>query len=242
MIRTVGLAWITLAVYGFCLGVAHSELYALRNLIKFPLLVSVTALVCGLAWWIVARASGMSVSFLRVQRVAWGLFADLGLLLVSLAPVVLFLALVLRASDDGRLGEYDLFLSLNVGAIAVCGSIALARQTRELVKGTDFGSDRERVAGPERLVECHRRSDAAANPRGRAYTVVGLWLVLTAAVGGQAAFYMRPFFGFPATRGARPPFFLGSERDLRGATNFYEAVLQTIQRPPLEAPWLSPYR
>jgi hypothetical protein len=52
-------------------------------------------------------------------------------------------------------------------------------------------------------------------------------------VGGQAAFFMRPFFGFPATRGNTPPFFVGAKPDLRGATNSYEAVWPTIRRPRL---------
>ena len=41
----------------------------------------------------------------------------------------------------------------------------------------------------------------------------------------------------PPTRGAHPPFFLGAAPDLRGATNFYEAVMQTLSKPPLPT-WL----
>jgi len=50
---------------------------------------------------------------------------------------------------------------------------------------------------------------------------------------------MRPFFGFPLTRGDVPPFFFGAEPDARGATNFCEAVPQTLQRPPLPSTWPS---
>jgi hypothetical protein len=212
MIKSVLAAWAGLAAYGFALGLAHSPLYATRNLAKLPILATVIALVCGLSWWIIARTAGARLSFLEVQRVAWLLFHDLGILLASLAPIVVFLAIVLRTTDDGHLGEYDTFLGLNVGAIALCGAIALAKQARHLFM-------------------------QHALERARAIGLVGAWLVMTAAVGGQAAFYMRPFFGFPATRGAHPPFFLGAEADLRGATNFFEAVAQTLQRPPLELPW-----
>jgi hypothetical protein len=212
MIKSILAAWAGLGVYGFALGLAHSELYALRNVLKMPLLASVIAVVCSLSWWIVARAAGARIGFFEVQRVAWLLFRDLGVLLASLAPVVIFLAIVLRTSDDGHLGEYDSFLGLNVLAIAACGAIALAKQARHLFT-------------------------AHAVDLARAWGLVGAWLVLTAAVGGQAAFYMRPFFGFPATRGGHPPFFLGSQADLRGATNFFEAVAQTIVHPPLTLPY-----
>jgi hypothetical protein len=198
------------AAYGFALGSAHSELYATRNLLKFPLLIAITGVVCALAYWIVARGSGARLSFPAVQRATWRLFHDMSVLLASLAPAVIFLAWTARATDDGVLGTYDSFLSFNIAIVAVAGSLALLRQARELF--TQHG------LAP-----------------GRARLLVSLWLALSLGVGGQAAFVMRPFFGFPATRGNTPPFFVLSEPDLRGATNFYEMVWQTIQRPKLPA-------
>lgn len=198
------------AVYGFSLGSAHSELYATRNLLKFPLLVAITATVCALAYWIVARLLAAPLSFLAVQRATGRLFHDLSVLLASLSPVVLFLAWTARARDDGRLGSYDSFLAFNMAIVAFAGSLALLRQAREL-----FTRHGLRPA--------------------RAQMLVAIWLTLSLGVGGQAAFVMRPFFGFPATRGNTPPFFVGAEPDLRGATNFYEAVWQTIRHPPLPA-------
>ncbi len=200
------------AAFGFALGSAHSELYATRNMLKFPLLIAITAIVCSLAYWMVARLFAASLSFLEVQRATGRLFHDMSVLLASLSPAVLFLAWTARANDDGKLGSYDSFLAFNMAIMAVAGSLALLRQTRELF--TRHG-----------LVPT------------RARFLVAAWLTLSLGVGGQAAFVMRPFFGFPATRGNAPPFFVGAEPDLRGATNFYESVWQTIQRPPLPA-WL----
>lgn len=208
MIRSVLAAWVALALYGFALGVAHSELYATRNLVKFPLLVTVTAIVCSLSWWILARAFGAQLTFANVQRTAWVMFRDLGFLLASLAPVVTFFAIAARNTDDGQLGEYDRFLGLNIACIAACGVIALGK-------------------GVQSLFTTHRIE------RARAVGLVAAWLLVAAVVGGQAAFFMRPFFGFPATRGGNPPFFLGAAPDLRGATNFFEAVRQTVERPEL---------
>ncbi|HUR28858.1 MAG TPA: hypothetical protein VM509_11770 [Planctomycetota bacterium] len=200
------------SAYGFALGSAHSELYATRNLLKFPLLIAITGTVCALAYWLVARLFEKELSFLAVQRATGRLFHDMSVLLASLSPAVLFLAWTSRARDDGRLGDYDSFLAFNMAIVAIAGSLALMRQTQQLF--TQHGVD----------------------PL-RAKLLVGAWLLLSLGVGGQAAFVMRPFFGFPATRGNTPPFFVGAEPDLRGATNFYESVWQTIQRPRLPA-WL----
>lgn len=214
MMRAALTTLLASATYGYALGSAHSELYAARNLLKFPLLIGVTAAVCALSWWVVARLLAAPLSFAGVQRTTWRLFRDSAVLLASLAPIVFFVGRVLRSTDDGRLGEYDGFLAANVFAVAVAGSLALVRQARELL-------------GERGL------------PRARASTLVALWLALTLGVGGQAAFYMRPFFGFPATRGNTPPFFLGAQSDLRGATSFYEMAWQTVRNPPLPKRWPS---
>ena len=200
------------AAYGFALGSAHSELYAARNLLKFPLLIGITSLICALAYWMVARLCAAPLSFMAVQRATGRLFHDISLLLASLSPAVLFLAWTSRARDDGRLGDYDSFLAFNMAIVAVVGALALLRQTRELFALCGLSAARSRF-------------------------LVGAWLLLSLGVGGQAAFVMRPFFGFPATRGNTPPFFVGAQPDLRGATNFYEAVWQTITRPRLPT-WL----
>jgi hypothetical protein len=128
--------------------------------------------------------------------------------LCSLSPVVLFLGRVLRATDDGWLGGYDTFLAAAMAAVAISGSLALVRQARTLLAAHGLS----------------RRVMRA---------VVGSWLLLSLAVGGQAAFWVRPLFGLPASRGAHPPWFLGATPDLRGATSFYEMVWQTVKRPEL---------
>jgi hypothetical protein len=198
------------AAYGYALGAAHDHLYATRNLLKFPLLIASTAGICALSYWFVALALGARLRFLAVQGAAWGLFTDTCAMLASASPVVLFLALVMRGSDDGHVGEYDMFLSTNVALIAVAGTLALVRRANALLPLTGRGL-RRRVA------------------------VVVAWLSLTLFVGGQVAFLMRPLFGLPATRGGTPPWFLWNEPDLRGATNFYVALWQTVQRRQLPA-------
>lgn len=201
VVRTV----VAAAAYGFAAGLGHDLLYAARNLIKLPLLLLATAVVCAAAFHAVGLLLRLDRPFTATLQLAFALFHDLAVLLSSLAPVVLFLALVLHATDDGQRGEYDLYLAANMVAIALCGTLALIRQVRALQALAGIG-------------------------RRRARAIVLCWLSLALLVGGQGAFWMRPFFGYPATRGVRPPWFLATTPDLRGARNFFEAVVQALRR------------
>ncbi len=202
------------AAYGFALGSAHSWLYAQRNLIKFPLLIVGTGSVCSLAYFVVARFLGVPVAFAHVQGLAFRLFHGASILLASLAPATFFIGRVLANTDDAQLGEYGLFLGWNVALVAIAGSLALAHQSRALLQSS--------IAS---ITKLQRRA------------VVTAWLGLSLAVGGQGAFWLRPFFGLPASRGNVPPFALGAEPDVRGATNFYEAMWQILTSPPLPDSW-----
>lgn len=212
MVRSLSLLVLGSAVYGFSIGSAHSWLYASRDLVKLPLLLGVTGLVCGLAYYVTGRSLVDGLGFARVQRLTWHLFRDLAVLLASLAPANFFLAMILLHTDDSRLGEYSLFLGLNVFYIGFSGALALIRQASSLTESLTIS-------------------------RRRAWALVFSWLFLTLFVGGQVAFYLRPFFGLPASRGVNPPFLVGSEADVRGATNFYEAVIQVFEGPPLPESW-----
>jgi hypothetical protein len=195
-------------LYGFSIGRVHSWRFALRNLIKFPLLILVTMLVCGIAYFLFASMVGARLRFGEVQRLALRLFRDAAILLAALAPVNLFLALVLVKPDLAGLGEYPFFLGLNVGFIALAGTLALIREVR------------------------HFPHEQAWPAKSRLRTVAG-WLAISLLVGGQAAWYLRPFFGVASISGEKTPFFLGAAPDYHGATNFYEAVYHVVAPPPL---------
>jgi hypothetical protein len=202
----LGRAILASAAYGFAIGAVHSWRYAAHNLVKFPLLLVVTALVCAAAHYLVARAVAPRLPFLEVARLVTSSYADTAVLLASLGSVCLFLALAFEPpSSTVDLGEYPLFLGLNVLLIAICGSIALGRQALELL-------GRHRVS------------------RGRTRVLVAAWLGTSLLVGSQWAWYLRPFFGNRAVSDDGS-FCLGSRPDFRGATSFYEAVLHLV-RPP----------
>lgn len=191
------------AIYGFSIGAVHSLVFALRNLIKFPLLLLVTAIVCSLAYTLAARALCPSLGFRVVLRAVLAIFADTSVLLAAVAPVMLFLALTLERADERGLHDYPLYLAINVFAIAGCGSLALFRRTRALAA-------QHELSGP------------------RASLITAAWMLLSLLVGSQWSWYLRPFCGV-ATVSA--PFMLGAEPDFRGATNFYQAVYQIFAAP-----------
>jgi hypothetical protein len=187
------------AIYGFAAGSVHSLLFACRNLVKFPLLILVTTGVCALAYYLFARFASTPLTFAEVQAAVLRIFRNFSVLLASLAPVVYFLARVLeQPSTERELGEYPLFLGLNVLLIAVCGCAAVVRQAGVLLRGH------------------------GVSPR-KAWTLIAAWLVLSLIVGAQWAWYLRPFFGVSALA-EHTPFCLGTAPDFRGAASFYEAV------------------
>ena len=55
------------AVYGFSAGLAHSPGQGARNLLKFPILVFVTAAVCAPAWFLLARSLSREMSLTRLR-------------------------------------------------------------------------------------------------------------------------------------------------------------------------------
>lgn len=120
------------AAYGFALGSAHSELYAARNALKFPLLTALTCAICAPSYWIAARFLGAKLSFLGVQRSAAHLFLGASRLLGGFSPAIFFVAHAARAHDDGQLGSYDEFLALNLICVALAGAASLLQQSREL--------------------------------------------------------------------------------------------------------------
>lgn len=187
------------ATYGFSVGAVCSLRYATLGLVKLPLLMGIGVSVSAGAYFLVARLLAPELRFAAVRRLVLASYADLADLLGSCAPVTLFLAVTLRPPTSlADLGEYPSFLAANVVLIAAAGVLSVGHQAAALV---------------------HRH----AVPRARALPLVALWLAISLGVGGQAAWYLRPFFGNRAVPDDGS-FCLGSRPDFRGARSFYEAV------------------
>jgi hypothetical protein len=213
MARSAVVLVLASAAYGFAIGSVHSPLFGARNLIKFPLLILVTAAVCSVAYFLTARLVTSRLSFLEVQSLATGIFRDVSLMLASVAPALLFLAHTVDQPTLRDLCEYPLFLGLNVAFVALAGTITVIQRARALLSGRGI-----------------------TLPRGLA--VIATWLLLSLLVGGQWAWYLRPFCGVSALT-EETPFLLGDMPDYRGAANFYEAVWHLIDPPPLPDDWTS---
>jgi hypothetical protein len=205
MIRTIVTFLGASAVYGFSIGYCHSLTFALRNIVKLPLLLSGTAAVCAVAYFVCVRFQTNALNFAVLQDVVWETYRNIAVLLASMASVNLFLAATMKQpTSPTELNDYPLFLGLNVALISVCGCMALARE------------------GVRLLHEHGLRGTTA-------FTILAVWLTLALPVGGQWAWYLRPFFGVSVI--PAESFCLGSLPDFRGDTNFFEAVYHLIKPP-----------
>ena len=196
------------AAYGFSIGLSNSHVYAVRNLVKFPLLLLSTSAICSLCYFVLARFLGAELRFGAVQRIVLEVFRDCSLLLASLAPVATFLSLTMAGTTADDLGGFPAFLGFNVAAIAVCGCLAVHRCGRAV-------------------------GDAVARAAQRRL-LIAAWMFASLLVGGQTCWLIRPFFGSSSTADWSSPWFSGSEPGFRGARSFYEAVWFVVA-PPDEA-------
>ncbi len=188
------------------MGAVCSPRVAALNLVKFPLLIVVSLSVSAGAYFLVARSLAPQLGFAAVRRLVITGYGDLAELLAAFAPVALFLAVTSRPPTSlVDLGEYPAFLAANVVLIATAGVLSVGRQA---------------VA----LLSRH------ALRRGRTVALVGAWLAISLVVGGQAAWYLRPFFGNRAVPDDGS-FCQGSRPDFRGAESFFEAVYQLAVPP-----------
>jgi hypothetical protein len=188
------------AIYGSSIGAVHSLRFAMQNVIKFPLLILVTAAFCSICYYVLTRWLTRALDARAIARSTLAIFHDTAVLLASLAPATLFLALTIKQPDEDNLHEYPLFLTVNVCLIAVSGSLALVRQCKQLL--AEHGI-----------------------PMDRGALLIAAWLTASLFVGAQASWYMRPFCG---VRTIDAPFMLGSAPDFRGATSFYEALFHLL--------------
>ena len=194
------------AVCGFAVGSVHSRLFAIRNLVKFPLLIMLTSAICAAAYYVSSVFIAPRLTFAEAEILSLRTFRDVSVLLASLAPVLYFLALTIDQPDRSGLGEYPLFLGLNVLLIAAAGSVALVCRAIVLARAKGLSAARSGL-------------------------VVGTWLAISLFVGGQCAWYLRPFYGVSTVPA---PFILGRAPDYRGATSIYEAVWNVVTSPPLD--------
>jgi hypothetical protein len=158
--------------YGFAIGLGRSPMMALFVAVKMPLLIFFTLGVNGLINGMFGSLLGSGMSFRQTMQACLMSFALFALIVGSLAPIMIGMAIDRPADDTKELeGWYRIFLLSNTAVIAFAGIIANHKLLR--------------------LIEAFSGSAAAARR-----TLVA-WLAGNLFVGAQLSYILRPFFGNP---------------------------------------------
>ena len=166
-ILTVVAGW---GAYGFTMGVWRGGMMGLVSALKLPSVIAITLLINALLNTVMALLLGSGLGFRQTLHYILTGFATAGLLLASLAPVILFFTASAAEASEAHDTHAGLML-FHVLGIAFAGCLALARLRAELVRT---------LPGP-------KAADA---------TLIG-WMAGNGFVGAQIAWIMRPFFGSP---------------------------------------------
>lgn len=158
--------------YGFAIGLGRSPLMALFVAVKMPLLIFLTLGVNGLINGMFGTLLGSGMSFRQTMQACLMSFALFALIVGSLAPIMMGMALDRPADGTAELGGwYRIFLLSNTAVIAFAGIIANHKLLR--------------------LIEAFSGSPAAA------WRTLVAWLTGNLFVGAQLSYILRPFFGNP---------------------------------------------
>jgi len=159
---------IFLAIYGAVLGSTHSLWQALSSAAKLPVLFLATLIICAPTLYFFNVLYGSNQSLTQNIALILTAITVTSVLLLSFAPIVLFFLLTTN--------HYQFFKLLNVGVMAISGSI-----------GVLFLSQGMRIV-----------SAAGKEGAGARRNVVRLWILIYAFVGSQMAWTLRPFIGAPS--------------------------------------------
>jgi hypothetical protein len=161
---------IFLAIYGAVLGSTHSLWQALSSAAKLPVLFLATLIICAPTLYFFNVLYGSNQSLTQNIALILTAITVTSVLLLSFAPIVLFFLLTTN--------HYQFFKLLNVGVMAISGSI-----------GVLFLSQGMRIV-----------SAAGKEGAGARRNVVRLWILIYAFVGSQMAWTLRPFIGAPSMK------------------------------------------
>ena len=161
---------IFLAIYGAVLGSTHSLWQAMSSAVKLPVLFLATLIICAPTLYFFNVLYGSNQSLTQNIALILTAITVTSVLLLSFAPIVLFFLLTTS--------HYQFFKLLNVGVMAISGSI-----------GVLFLSQGMRIV-----------SAAGKEGAGARRNVVRLWILIYAFVGSQMAWTLRPFIGAPSMK------------------------------------------
>ncbi|WP_411847326.1 hypothetical protein AAFN60_08135 [Roseibacillus persicicus] len=173
--RAVGLIVLGAGFYGFTVGLWRGLDMACYVALKTPLLLFFTLLITGLLNGMLGLLLGTGIGYRQSVLCQLLAFSLASVLLASLAPVTLFLALEAPPADSPEAASsHSFYLLIHTAIIGLGGFLAVVRL---------FGLIR------------------ALTPDFRAARLTLLsWLGSNAIVGAQLSYLMRPFFGSPALK------------------------------------------
>lgn len=165
------------AIYGFFMGCHSGGLNIIAVSLKVPMLFLGTLLICIPSLYTFNVLLGSKLSFKQTTAVAITSTYLLTLILVSLAPIVLFFSL----SSDNT----PFIILLNVAIFSVSGlfGISLLWQCMEFLS-----ADHKLLPLKETL---------NIKTQNNSMVIIKVWTVIYMFVGTQMAWLLRPFFGNP---------------------------------------------
>ena len=218
--RSLLLVLTTLAMfYGFCMGwfavLRDEPQYAqvLASMLKVPLLFLLTLLVTFPSLYVFNALIGSRLSFLMTLRLMVAFLAVLVAVTAAFGPIVAFFSATSTS--------YPFILILNVAVFALAGILGTNFLLQTLHRLTDalYTQPAATDAPAEEAGPLDRLETEAT--RNKVRVVFYVWVGTFALVGGQMAWVLRPFIGYPGT-----PFTWLRERQ----SNFIEAVIHNLGR------------
>lgn len=174
-----GLGWcavaaaVGFALYGLTVGFWRSPLMGGYVAVKMPLLIVLTLGCNGVLNGLLGILLGSGLGFRQSLHALLGAFAISALILGSLAPVTLFLALNAPPPDSPQAGaSHSAYLLAHTLLVAVAGLAGVLR----------LGGLLARHSGSRRI----------------ARTTLVAWIAGNAFLGAQFSWILRPFFGSPS--------------------------------------------
>lgn len=157
------------ALYGAVPGSWHGPRLALYAGAKLPLLLLLTALATAAFQQLVARALGLQLPRGGALRLSLRGYATTAWLLGALAPAAALFVWAAPPPEALHRTAHNLLYLTHTALVAVCGLAGLATLRRDLV--------------------------AAAPTRTAGRAAFAIWVAVSALVGGELAWVLRPFVG-----------------------------------------------
>lgn len=172
ILRAAVIAALGFAFYGFTVGFWRSPVMGAYVALKMPLLIALTLACNGMLNGLLGLLMGSGLGFKQSLHALLSGFAITALILGSVAPVALFIALNVPAHDSPQaVTSHSAYLLTHVSLVAIAGVIGVVRLAR--------------------LLESYCPSRAIA--RG----TLAAWIAGNAFLGCQFSWVLRPFFGSP---------------------------------------------